>query len=87
MISFPGPAKKDTGTEFIVFGDTSLKMYPTAMEEGSASLQKGPGMEMSHSLQGSKGKIYFESESPCWSTDLHIYVCMCYNIPCSKGNI
>ena len=38
MISFPGPAKKDTGTEFIVFGDTSLKMYPTAMEEGSASL-------------------------------------------------
>ena len=38
MISFPGPAKKDTGTEFIVFGDTSLKMYPIAMEEGSASL-------------------------------------------------
>ena len=34
MCSFPGPVKKFTGTAFIVYGDTSLKMYPTAMEEG-----------------------------------------------------
>ena len=38
MCSFPGPVNKFTGTAFIVYGDTSLKMYPTAMEEGSASL-------------------------------------------------